>query len=344
MGRRSRYQRTSPFEDIIMLASRLPWWGSLLLGLISFLALHTIASRHAIPKTMAPGQIGEGFVHGLITTLAMFGQLIVPIAFIFAAIVSAINAHRRKKEGFVTPNHLDAAPRFGKRVTAERSVKDSHPGSLGVVPQDLQHEPPEYLAALFEESSDIEPLPQSWSESVLQIIEWKRFEVVCREFLKMTGHEAHETNVGADGGVDIRVTKPGDEVFRGIVQCKAWNAFRAGVKPVRELYGVKVAEKAKAAMLITSGMFTAEAEEFAKGKVKLVSGRKFVELIRKLTSEKQQGLLEIALEGDFRTPTCPRCDIKMVLRKSQNGKNSSGQFWGCSRYPRCKQTLVYKPH
>lgn len=184
--------------------------------------------------------------------------------------------------------------------------------------------------------------PTTWTDSVLTAIEWKRFEVVTKEFLRLTGYEAHETNVGADGGVDIRVTKPAVEGFKGIVQCKAWNSYRVGVKPVRELFGIMAAEQINTGMLITSGSFTGEAEEFANGRMTLVSGQRFLEFIRKLPEEHQKKLLDVALEGDYRTPTCPQCDIKMKLRESKKGRNNGGQFWGCVRYPKCRQTLVYK--
>ena len=47
-------------------------------------------------------------------------------------------------------------------------------------------------------------------------------------------------------------------------------------------------------------------------------------------------LLKLATQGDFLTPTCPSCGIKMVPRKStQVGR----EFWGCTNYPRCKQTF-----
>lgn len=93
---------------------------------------------------------------------------------------------------------------------------------------------------------------------------------------------------------------------------------------------------------MTSGDFTAEAEDFAKGKITLIWGEKFINLIGKLSEENQDMLLKIALEGDYRTPTCPQCDVKMTLRESSKGRNSGGHFWGCVRYPRCKQTLIYK--
>lgn len=36
--------------------------------------------------------------------------------------------------------------------------------------------------------------------------------------------------------------------------------------------------------------------------------------------------------------SCPRCGSSMVRRTAKRGRNAGGQFWGCSRYPRCKGT------
>ncbi len=183
---------------------------------------------------------------------------------------------------------------------------------------------------------------RSWDVSVLREIEWKRFEKVCTEYLRMAGFVAKETKVGADGGVDILVSKMGDDTFKGIVQCKAWNTYKVGVKPIRELFGIMAADRISTGIFMTSGDFTSEAEEFAKGKINLVWGEKFINQIKMLSEEDQKWLLDVALEGDYRTPTCPQCDIKMTLRESSKGRNTGGQFWGCVRYPRCKQTLIYK--
>jgi len=40
---------------------------------------------------------------------------------------------------------------------------------------------------------------------------------------------------------------------------------------------------------------------------------------------------------------CPRCRSKMALRTATRGGNAGGQFWGCSKYPRCKGTRKYEP-
>ncbi len=183
---------------------------------------------------------------------------------------------------------------------------------------------------------------RKWDVSILRDIEWRRFEKVSIEFLRMSGFVASETKVGADGGVDIRVEKPGVENSAGIVQCKAWNTYKIGIKPIRELFGVMAAERVSTGIFMTSCDFTPEAEEFAKGKITLISGNKFIELISKKSEDDQKFLLDIALDGDYKTPTCPQCDVKMTLRESSKGRNSGGHFWGCIRYPRCKQTLIYK--
>jgi len=101
----------------------------------------------------------------------------------------------------------------------------------------------------------------------LQSLEWKRFETVCAEHIRMTGYEPKETRIGSDGGVDIWVYKSGSEKAVGIVQCKAWKTYKVGVKPVRELLGVMAKEKMALGKFITSGEFTAEAKAFVVGRV-----------------------------------------------------------------------------
>ena len=35
-------------------------------------------------------------------------------------------------------------------------------------------------------------------------------------------------------------------------------------------------------------------------------------------------------------PQCPKCSASMVLRTARRGPNAGGNFWGCSKYPKCK--------
>jgi len=46
--------------------------------------------------------------------------------------------------------------------------------------------------------------------------------------------------------------------------------------------------------------------------------------------------LKAATEGDYQTPTCPACSVKMVTRKSTTRGRT---YWGCRNYPACKHTF-----
>ena len=35
-------------------------------------------------------------------------------------------------------------------------------------------------------------------------------------------------------------------------------------------------------------------------------------------------------------PVCPRCGAKLVLRTAKKGANAGEQFYGCSRFPKCR--------
>jgi len=90
-------QRTSPLEDLIAIASKFPWWISALLVPISYLMLHSIATRPLMPNAPTPGQMGDAVATGLMTTLCMFEQFILPFAFGLAAIISLVRSIKQRK-------------------------------------------------------------------------------------------------------------------------------------------------------------------------------------------------------------------------------------------------------
>ena len=89
-------QRTSAFEDVIVVVGKLPWWAGLSLGLVTYLVLHAIASRPPTPLA-GPQQMGDVMVKTFVSSLAMFGQYVLPIAFVFGALLSAIKGRRQKR-------------------------------------------------------------------------------------------------------------------------------------------------------------------------------------------------------------------------------------------------------
>jgi len=186
-------------------------------------------------------------------------------------------------------------------------------------------------------SAKPEPIPHDTITSeLLHEMEWKRFEEVVAKLFEMNGVNAELTRIGADGGVDINLYQKGSSKPVAIVQCKAWNKYTIGVKPVRELFGVMAAAEVSRGYFITSGEFTSEARSFAEGKkLKLMAGRDLLEQIDKLSDEQKQDLYNLATYGDYTTPSCPSCGRKLVKRVKGKGRNSGESFWGCSKYPKC---------
>ncbi|MFK8402944.1 restriction endonuclease [Pseudomonas sp. BGr12] len=92
----ARRRRTSLIEDLIEIASRLPWWVSLLIALGSWLILHPIANTQPeVPKDLH--QMGQSVAGQIIRTFAFFGQYVLPAVFVIGAIGSVLARAERKK-------------------------------------------------------------------------------------------------------------------------------------------------------------------------------------------------------------------------------------------------------
>ncbi len=88
-------RRTSTAEDIMELTSKLPWWGGVLLAIISFIVLHFIASRPVTPVTDLQ-QIGHTFGQQIGRTFALFGQFILPMLFCVGALISFLRQTKQR--------------------------------------------------------------------------------------------------------------------------------------------------------------------------------------------------------------------------------------------------------
>jgi restriction system protein len=184
----------------------------------------------------------------------------------------------------------------------------------------------------------------------LEGITWKEFEVLVGEAFRLQGYQVSENHAGgADGGIDLVLRKGSEKFF---VQCKQWKAFSVGVAIVRELYGVMAAERAVGGFVVTSGQFTKDAEEFAKGRnVELIDGPKLMTMIRTAQAARRSSANvprpvapampanPIAAPSPVATvSTCPVCSKAMVKRTAKKGANAGQAFWGCTGYPSCRGT------
>lgn len=164
------------------------------------------------------------------------------------------------------------------------------------------------------------------------------YEGYVGEYYRRLGYSVTQRGgAGADGGVDLVVTKDGERL---LVQCKHWKAWRVGPQPLRELWGLVDHERAAGAVFVTSKDFTSEARAFAKGKrLELIDGRQLAVMVAAVKSG--AGVSETTLPAVETTATariCPECGAPMVVRTAQRGPRTGERFLGCSTYPRCRGT------
>ena len=149
----------------------------------------------------------------------------------------------------------------------------------------------------------------------IRLLSWREFErVVAAAFADEGWTPELVGQNGPDGGVDLILHK-GKQV--AIVQCKQ-RRFPHGAyveeREVREFAGVIAARKAQKGFMVTSGVFTNQAVEFAEKvqQVKLITGDDLQRMIGR----------------------CPKCKGAVTPKRGRYGV-----FLGCVRYPDCTGSI-----
>jgi restriction system protein len=181
--------------------------------------------------------------------------------------------------------------------------------------------------------------------STIGNLSWSEFERLIGEGFRRRGYavRGNET-AGADGGVDLELVK-GSERF--LVQCKHWRRSSVGVTVIREFFGVMTARSANGGFVVTSGSFTPDAWGFAaQCQIELIDGERLEGWMSQAqgpekasTATRRNDLMKPgAVVVSSLHPACPRCGVEMVLRTARRGASIGHQFWGCSRFPQCRET------
>ena len=170
----------------------------------------------------------------------------------------------------------------------------------------------------------------------LNAMSGRQFEALVGEAFLRRGYAVTGTGGGgADGEGDLVLRMKGET---SLVQCRQWRALKVGVNAVRELHGVMAAKGAAGGFVVTSGVFTEEAQAFARGKnIELMDGKALHALIRGVSVPARilRDPLSVMTTG---APFCPECQSRMVKRKARRGADAGKVFWSCARYPDCKGT------
>ena len=180
-------------------------------------------------------------------------------------------------------------------------------------------------------------------EGVLARLSWSDFEALIGEGFRRRGYSVSgNVQQGPDGGVDLVLTKNSECAF---VQCKHWRRASVGVTVIREFYGVMTSKSVRSGYVVTSGHFTPDACGFAATcGIELIDGEK----LRGWMADSNQTSGQVTVQPLPRAsipesvpsqPACPTCGADTVLRTARQGKSVGKQFWGCSRFPRCRGSV-----
>ena len=323
MGRRRKKQ---PSTSDALLA--LPWWMLAIGALGSYLIFHNILQA-ALARNPLLGAVAM-----LVQGLAWLPALLLA----FFAVLSYVREHRQQADarpgparGQPTgPRPPQKAPPEPTRTAAGRNT----PGATRNTATPPQAPTPTPTPA---PAPAAQPAPpQNWTLQAIESLEWKRFELLCVQYYEHMGFTVKTVPHGPDGGIDATLYKAGQDAPMAVVQCKAW-AKPVKVEQVRALGGSMLAHKVKRGVFWSlSGYVGNPVQEFSDlAGIQLLDGPAVLERIRGLAEDKQAALLAKVFEGDYRTPSCPACGVKLVAR---NGR--SGAFWGCSNYRvGCRYTL-----
>ena len=171
-----------------------------------------------------------------------------------------------------------------------------------------------------------------FTAELLAKLEWKRFEELVAAYYIKTGVVAVRTNTGPDSPVHLKISWKGEtKPFAG-VQCHSNppGLIRSG--PLQQLNDALAAADIRRGYVVTNGKFNVEARDIASEKhFTLLSGDILLEKLNALPPPARAELMHEITKGDYSTPTCPKCDVKM-LRADENS-------WRCANHPRCEQVI-----
>ena len=171
------------------------------------------------------------------------------------------------------------------------------------------------------------------------------FEKLIAMIFKQRGYNVSEKRNREDHAVDVVLHMSHEAT---LVQYMHWRELHVDVAAIEALYSVMDDESAQHGIVITSGIFTTEALDFALGKaLMLINGVDLSHMIEVLSASKEekaasfeeqieQSIEDKKLEMPEIEPLCPICSSKMIKRTAKKGKNAGNSFWGCSQYPNCR--------
>jgi hypothetical protein len=170
-----------------------------------------------------------------------------------------------------------------------------------------------------------------FTPELLARLEWKRFEELVASYYNKTGVVAARTKAGPASPVHIRISWKGESRPFACVQCISHPAGLIEAKQIQTLVDAIAAEDIRRGYVVTTGKFGVPARDLSEEKhITLLSGDILIEKLNALPEAARSELMRDATAGDYTTPSCATCDVKMARSPADPS------VWQC---PQCGTVL-----
>jgi hypothetical protein len=170
--------------------------------------------------------------------------------------------------------------------------------------------------------------------SALNDLDWFQFEKLICALFRAQGHAVEmRGGANADGGIDL-VLGAGSE--RTAVQCKHWGSWKCAPKVVRELLGAMTHEGFAQGMLVCRRATLAAHSLASQERITIIERDGVIQRVSQAMATENTQVRSLLFTPE---KLCPKCGAPMVRRTAAKGSKVGSEFWGCSKYPECRQTM-----
>jgi restriction system protein len=296
MGRR---KRTSAAENFLDIVATLPWWAGVVLAVLSYLLLASLAARGTPAAT--PTQVGPAVVSTVVAAFSQFLQYVVPVLCLIGA---GMSAYRRSERAALL------AKATGGDTSLEVSRMTWHQFELliGEAFRSQGYSVAELGGSGPDGGVDL-VLTKDGVRYLVQCKQWRAFKVGVSVVRELFGVMAAQRAAGGYLVTSGRLTEEA-------------KAFAVG-KNITLIDGDRLGK------FLRSGQQDRPPRE---------SVRRSIEANPQSTSRQDAGNASFRAAAE-KVPLCPRCSKAMVRRVARQGARSGQAFWGCSGYPGCRGTV-----
>lgn len=293
----ARRKKSSVFDDLLDVASLLPWQVDVVLAVVIYLWLHHQANVPNVPP-IDPKAMGAFVGNQLFITFSSILQYLVPVILLIGAGVSAFNRKHRKQlveqqsgiESIRAMSWQDFELLVGEAFRLQGYAVEERGGTGPDGGVDL---------VLF----------KGGQSTVVQCKRWKSYSVGVSPVRELYGVMTAEK-----AAVCVFVTS-------GTYTADAVS-FAKG-KPIRLIDGdelVKLLRNVQTSKRIEAGLPEVSRQPIPEKNDAWSSVDRL---------EKEQRI-------ESMTPDCPVCGGQMVRRVAKKGVNVGNEFWGCQKFPACR--------